>query len=298
MKILNFVKSLLPSLEKRDVLEDIRITISDLENNHLPSYNSASDFFSSNQPKSKDIINLSKEFYKHLTPNGISKQKSMVGDIYIRLTKYLDILKYLQDEIAEKMEADILDDSLTAKRANLLKASSISFFITRYAGELLNYIYSAEEDNLSKDDATLPPKTIEYINKNLRHFTYLLSDYGISLDEYKKLTSKIPDVTVNSDTADSVASVYNESDLDPITSGIRNFTYNPIYHIRLSIAQWQVSRYKEAKDKKKVLELRLLHLKMLQDGHEDAKLQTEIDYNQSRVDKLNKKISEIEAELE
>jgi len=298
MKIFNFIKQLLPSIEKREVLEDLRIAISDLETNILPSYNTATDFLSSNKPKSPAVIELGKEFYKHLSKNGISKQKTMVGDINLRLIKYLDVLKYVQDELSDVLEEDVLNEGLTANKATLIRTASLSLFINRYASSLLNYIYSLEENELSSDDFEPSPQLTKYINKNLRRFTYTLSDYGIAVNTFKSTIARVPEVIVNDANSSSVKAVYNADDLDPFTSSTKNLTVNPIYHIRMSIAQWQINRYKEAKEKKKVLELRLLHLKTLQEGQEDAKLQTEIDYNQSRLDKISRKIADVEAELE
>jgi len=298
MKILKFIKVLLPSLQKRDVMEDMRITISDLENNIIPSYKVAADFFSTNPFKAKETKELSNRFYKNLTSNGIHKQRSMIGDIHLRLVNYLEILRDVQDTMESSLDEDILNEAMSIRKANLLKIESSGFFISRYSSELLNYIYTLEENNLSKDATSLPPKTVKYVNRLLTRYVYLLGDVGITLSEYKTIIAKIPDVIITEDNSSAIGSIYKESDIDPISSDGLNFIYNPIYHIRLTISQWQVNRYKEAKDKKKVLELRLLHIKTLKQGVEDAKLQKEIDYNQSRVDKLNRYISDVEEEVD
>jgi hypothetical protein len=64
----------------------------------------------------------------------------------------------------------------------------------------------------------------------------------------------------------------------------------------MAIANYQIERYNSNKEKKKVLELRLLHLRLLNDGKNDPKIEKEINYIQRRVDSLDRKIKDSEAE--
>jgi hypothetical protein len=60
------------------------------------------------------------------------------------------------------------------------------------------------------------------------------------------------------------------------------------------VAEYQVARYKEKKELKSILELRLLNLKKTIDGSGDAALEKEINYTQSRIDKLNEQLRKAE----
>jgi hypothetical protein len=72
---------------------------------------------------------------------------------------------------------------------------------------------------------------------------------------------------------------------------------NPIYHLRSILAEWQAKRYKYNKERKALLELRLLQLNMKNSNTSDPKVQKEIEYIQSRVDDLGMYISSVEEDL-
>ena len=77
------------------------------------------------------------------------------------------------------------------------------------------------------------------------------------------------------------------------------FIGSPIYTVGLVFAQWEADRHKELKDKKKLLELRLLHLRLLQEqGKGDANQEKEITYLQRRVTDIDYKVSKIESSLD
>ena len=76
--------------------------------------------------------------------------------------------------------------------------------------------------------------------------------------------------------------------------GFTTVSSNPIYHLRLLVAEAQANRYKEASELKQVLELRILNLAKANQNSPDAHLQKEILYTQSRVDAATAKMREYE----
>jgi hypothetical protein len=78
---------------------------------------------------------------------------------------------------------------------------------------------------------------------------------------------------------------------------LQGFEMNPIYHFRLMIAEWQANRYKSYKEKKKLLEVKLLRLRLLREGKRDPKLDKEIDYIESLVGKLEYSMSKMEEDV-
>jgi ribosomal protein S4 len=67
--------------------------------------------------------------------------------------------------------------------------------------------------------------------------------------------------------------------------------------VRLVIADWQNARYASNADKKKMLELRLLHLRMLADKKESPQLENEIKYLEKRIDNITHNMREVEESL-
>lgn len=64
----------------------------------------------------------------------------------------------------------------------------------------------------------------------------------------------------------------------------------------MMIADWQVSRYKAAQEEKRMLEFRLLKLKLQSTGKADAKLDQNIEYTEQRLQQLNFKLHKMEQE--
>ena len=62
----------------------------------------------------------------------------------------------------------------------------------------------------------------------------------------------------------------------------------------MAVAEWQVNRYKAALEEKRALEYRLLALK--EEREPDARLQQEIAYTEGRLQKLNKKVIDMESD--
>ena len=300
MKIIDFIKSLLPRMNKSSILEDMRITNTELDTIVIPSYSAGTAHFKSNKIKSPVIKDLANVFYRNATLIG-GKKSSLVEDIYRQLPNLKENSEYIQSQIELLLEKDILSQGLTAKKAILIRAAESISFISKYSLDLLNYIYVNEaiELNTEVEEAfKLSPVAIKHIKDKIADFALLLTEYSAPNDKLANAITSIPEVIVNSKTASAVSGVYKDTDLDPFSGYANNFTYNPIYHLRMCIAESQAARYKANKEKKKVLELRLLHLKMLNEDKQDPKIEQEIEYNQSRVDKIERQMKEIEESME
>lgn len=78
----------------------------------------------------------------------------------------------------------------------------------------------------------------------------------------------------------------------------QGFVGSPIYSIRLIFAQWEADRYRGLKDRKKMMELRLLHLTLLKEnGNTDVDVEKEIIYLQKRVSDIDFNLDKIEASI-
>ena len=101
-------------------------------------------------------------------------------------------------------------------------------------------------------------------------------------------------MTVNADSIANTNSIIGANRTDPFQFGLIPIVLNPIYHVRMAIADWQVTRYKAAQEEKRMLEFKLLKLKLAQTGKKDARLDEQIEYTAGRLDKLNYKLKTME----
>jgi hypothetical protein len=299
MKLFDFAKNLLPSIEKNRVLEDLRITLAEIENSVLPNYSTATEFFKLNRIKSDKLKDLSDDFYRSLSDRSM-KQSSFIADIYRRLPNLVENTKLIQSQIELVLESDAIREGLSAKKILLIRAAESISFLSGYMLDLLNYAYVEETALISglTEDLDMSVVKIKHVNFNISRFAKILNEYATVPSEFRKIMTDVPEVTVNEKTMNGISGVYRESDLDPFNSGyMSGFYYNPIYHIRLAVSEWQAGRYKANKDKKKVLELRLLYLKLKAESKSDPKLEQEITYLQSRIDKIERDLKRVEEDL-
>lgn len=295
--LVDFVKSLLPHLTRPEVFEDIRITQAELNTVGIPSYAPAVEHFKVSKLVSEKNKDLEKLFERNYRP--ITKKKSLnfIAEIGSRLPEVVANLAATEISLNEVFGADVITSALTAKKAVLLRAVDQISFLSIFSVGLLNIIYYNEavasgieiSEEMAPDNAV-----INNTNKYMAAFAGILSIYGEDRSEYLSRIGTIPDVRFSEVNAEMLRSVYNENTLDPFSEfGVSSFIGNPIYHVRLVIAEWQEARYSMMRDKKKALELRLLHLKLLQDKENDAGVEKQIVYIQSRVSKLEYKMAKM-----
>ncbi len=302
MKLISFVKALVPRLSKEQVLEDIRITAGELDQIVAPCYKHAADYFKSNKFNSEACKSLSDSFYTKLDKSGIARQSNMVAEVALRVDFLKDNLSYVSAQIEELMERDIINEGLTAKKALLMRAAEHISFLSRFSSDLLSYVYTHESESYGTEvnpDLQLVPAVKKHVEANIGFFASYLGDYGMPNKEFSKIITQVPDVVISSRNENAILGTYKENEIDPFKGiYLSGFTGNPIYHVRLFIAEWQTARYKAAKEKKKTLELRLMHLRLVNEKKNDARLEAEIAYNQNRVDKLERYLREVEEDLE
>lgn len=301
MKILSFIQALLPKLEKSKIIEDLRISSAELDNVVIPSFTIAAEYFKGHKIKSDHTQKLTDIFYRNVSLTVRSKQPTVVNEIALMLVNLRQNATYVEDQLEVLLEHDIIAEGLTAKKALFIRAAEAISYVSRYSLEFLCLVYNNEAYEVNAEvgeNIKMVPATVKYVDAGMLKFAKAISDYGIPNDKFKKIFTAVPDVIVGGKAGNAVAGIYKENEIDPFSSGYTaNFTYNPIYHIRLTVAEWQANRYKANKEKKKVLELRLLHLKMLQEQKNDAKLENEINYIQGRIDKLERYLRSVEEEL-
>lgn len=290
-RLLDFIVSILPRIKKDDVLEDLRITTGELEQGVIPSYTDSVKFFKSEKAKSEEVVAITSVFSRNY---GKSVKGNLISEIESNLKDLHENLKFVSKEIEELLEHDIIKEGLTAKKTILLRAAEHFSFITRFSMDLLNYIYIYETKAAGAEHDELVPALKNGIEQNIMNFARLYAAYSDRPTAFQKLLNNLPDVVVNEKTYESLAAVYRES-LDPLPSVFsKGFENNPIYHLRLVLAEYQANRYKSFKDKKRMLELRLLNLKMVADDNPDPKVQQEIVYIQSRIEGIEYKMRRME----
>jgi hypothetical protein len=302
MNLLGFIQSLIPHISKNDVLEDIRITRQELESTTIPATSQAAEHFKITKIKSqnaKDLVNI---FYRNYDLAKQSSSVNIAAEIAEKLQVVLNNLKFVEKEFENSASSDIIAEGVTVKKAVMLRTVDQTTFISRFTMDFLTVLYRDEALEINpevEENISVPKIVIDRVEKYIALYANLLSIYGDKSFDFEKRFASIPDVIMSERTQEAIVATYGESKLDPYGApAVQGFLGNPIYHIRLLVAEWQANRYKAMKDKKKMLEMRLMHLQLLQENKNDAKLEQEISYIQSRVDKIEYSMAKAERSVE
>lgn len=297
--MLEFIKKLLPRIQKVDILEDIRITKSEIDKILTPSYNQAAIYFKTNKPKSKEYEYLANIFFTNINAKLTKRAINIVSQINEALPNISKNISYLESVIEEQMEKDVIRDAISARKSLLIKNVSELAMISRFAIDLLDYIYIKETDNKFSESNEITPEKENIIRNQIGVFARLIVQYSLKPEDYKEIVNSFVDIILNGKNNLISKKVYENTSRDnpffTVTpEAVSYFTYSPIYHIRLYIANWQVTRYKANEDKKRMLELRLLNLQSNSDNSSDPKIEKEIEYLQNRIERLESELRKME----
>ena len=297
MKIKNFIAALLPTFGTDRVLEDCRITKMELKEVTLPSYDQAALMFKGWKFKSEIMKGHIGSFNNLVKSSGgdnmfVTIQKSF-KDALINLDQ-------VESLIEKTYSQEVAGGGFTYLKANLLQFVECMHFVSKYARKFLIYTYIHETAQFVEDGAitaeSLTPAEQEWITANFINFCSALNVVSGNPGYVKKAISEIPDVVITSDNASTMSHTIGEAKLDPFQMSLIPIWLNPIYHVRMFVAEWQADRYKVAKEELKLLQLRKLNLEKLSEGKQDAAIQKQIEYMEGRIASLNYKIQKVEKE--
>lgn len=300
MNITDFLQSLLPSFGKNRVVEDARVTYDSLEGMVIPSYVEAEKLFTGWKYRSQAMRDFDKIFKRIVK---YDNDANMIVAISRGLQRISEQKEYIQDKIEASFEPEVVSTGLSCLKVNILRIVEATTFISDFAMMFLNYAYILETAEQAEDTgyvrSNLSPAEIKQIHDQFSDFCIAFNVVAKDKKQIVKAIDQIPDVLINIDTGHAVIGTLGEDKLDPLTMrGFSSVTSNPIYHIRMIVAERQIEKWKKNKELKKVLELRMLNLQMLLDGSTDAKTEKEILYIQGRIQSINHNLHKLEAGIQ
>lgn len=294
--LFNFVKSLNPRIRKSDAQSEIETTIKELREYTLPMARTLSE-----QHK---VVPFKSSFYKVFEANVYdhvkfsNKGTNLWLNISGALNNVLENAEVTKKLINDVLQEDTLRDGVTARVAHVLRFAGALSFVSRYITEVADYILSQEAVALGDEDSTAPAQA-KYLKDNIEKFARLLADTSIPPKDFQRMMADIPDAYVSEKDASTVMSMFTSKQLDPFTkmAGMSNWINSPVFVIRMMWETYQAERYHAAKDRKAMLELRLIHLQNRQQNENNPRLQREIEGLEARIRKYEQKIRKIEESI-
>lgn len=300
MKALNFLKSLLPNFAKQTVLEDIRATRIIITAITQPAYHDALRVFGNRKFSNTSLVSDWETFRRNVKGAAGANTVVAVEKSFKEMLAKLDLIEQL---VEKDYNDDIEGAGVTYYKAAVLQMLESIGFAVDFANKYLNYIYVVEAAEIYEDEgvnvadeinAAIMPADVRFIHERFTDFCTIMDVLAKPTDKVKADFEQIPDVTITDVGDRTVSATLGISKVDPFRHGFVPIAMNPIYHVRMKVADYQHYRYEKAKAEKEVLELRKKRLERALVGQKDAALEKQIDYTQKRIDDLAEMIRKTE----
>ena len=294
MKIFEFIKSLLPNFSRSRVVEDARISRAQLETIVIPAYSEAERVMTNWNFVSAEVQSMLLTFSRIVKqPRGTN----MIVALRSGFDKILALHAAIDDRVKKSFEEEIELAGITFYKVNLIHILEMINFTSGYSLTLLNYVYIAEGAKLGAGHPqlrqALTTDEVKEVEKKFIEFCMAFAILTRQLKDIQGALDTIPDIVAGNGEDLTIGSTIGEHKVDPLgmSSGFSNVTHNPIYRIRLMVAEHHANNYKKNLELQKVLELRLLNMERARNNEEpDAALEREINYTQSRIQGLERKL--------
>lgn len=292
MKFSNYLASLLPSFSRDQLLEDLDTVSDELRSHVLPPYRTAAKEFGSDKFYSESAQAADELFNKRLD---FKYKGNHLSGILVALENADSQIKVLQTMIDEEFALDITQAGLNTLRVNIMQLVEILGFSVRYARRHLNYIMVCESGHHSGKDIkdSFSTGELDWLRGGRDAFLTGMNILSLPTKEIEIKFKEIPNVLVTEESIENTQALLGKDKTDPFKMRFIPLVLNPIYHVRIRVAEYQAAKYREAKEERGILELRIMLLKEQRGGRDNVKIEKQIEYNEGRLQKLVYKVDKL-----
>lgn len=298
MNIFEYVKQLKKRFTKRNVNGAIDVINTELVNVTIPLIEKQLEFLRKND---KD---LTSQFYqrdrdaiiKDFAVTGYLRPTNPFDMLYKSLTNSVEILSYLKGYFDDAGVEDITGESVTIAKANVLQLIDLIAFASKYSLAWIDVVISAESNHRNQlaGEVNLTQQQIIYLDDNRASFGRVIAILATPVKKITEMLDNIPDVVIAETNPKLLNATQGTGRLDPLTMGLVQSKWNPIYVLDMLESDFFVWRYKVAKEEAEMLELKILRLKKQMQNNNDPKLATIIENRQGQLDKYRGKLQKME----
>lgn len=293
MKAEQFIKSLLPDFDKERINEDYRITKEELERYTLPAFQKAVPFIKDWEFRNERVLKMMVLFKTNVKSN----KGNFIEAIYEGLKSLPGNIDTVKEVVDNSFGDGVVSQGLTYYKSQLLQYMEAANFVTRYARRLLNFVYVAEASMFESQETienAITPADAQWVENNFFTFCTAFKAVTGKQSDVKAALANVPDILIQEGNQNNLEQTVGNKKLDPLELGFIPLALNPIFHVRMAIASWQINRYHAAKQEIKCLQLRQEHLRSLSQNKPNASTEKQIANLESRIQNLLKANAEME----
>lgn len=274
--IINFFTDTTFTMKKSDAYKYLEFTINSIKDDIIPTLNNIKDSKNLKQLKNNHFFTY---IYKQ---SGISAKDNYQAieryvEFFTKIEKSYSVLKKLIDN---HMQEVMTNKSMSVKSAAILRVLTDISSLTMYMPDLCIFVLTDEKDS------DLPKITFKRVKENFANFIEIIKTYYKTYDKTLKDIEYLPDDNITPDDAEKnlIQAMLGRYGADLPSS--KGFIGNPIYHIRLWWVDRQIAAYENLKQKKQLLELKVMELKLREQNENDPALRKQIEYYEDKISKM------------
>lgn len=292
MNILQYVKSLQPVTEKRELLKSLDQINLEYTDTLLPVLDEAAEALTVNfKPKS----NYYKKFDRQVR-NSINSSNSSLSLALQSIRNLRVVIDVTKKEVKDKLGIQFTNRGMSYNKANVVKMVDALAFYVKYSRKFLLVMTAAEANQLG--NATREkwsPAERDQIENSLSEFTSLIPTMLKSETELKRSFAQGSNALIEDDTFALSSQQLPVSQTDPLM--LNNFSpaNNPFVSLGKWWAEIKHNRYQLAKEELYGLQLRLEELRVLKSGDStNPVIQQQIQAYEKRISDYEYYIAKIE----
>lgn len=284
-KISAFISSLRDAFTQSELKEEIGILRTSAKE-VASTYRTASDLLGKTEFKSETGKNFDSAYKRYV--KGSRNQNLFVG-IHTHLTKLEAKLQVIEKLLQDEQKTDILREAISALEINIIRYLEQTKFVITYSSRLATVLAICETNVVSGQEelATVTQAEADYIAKHSPEFWEALNVLAPEAKVLETSMKSIPDIMLNKDNADAMASLVGRNKIDPLQMGFIPVNWNPFYHINMAIAEMQADAFDKLIEERNMVQFKLQQYKYASSGKANPALELKIQKTQERLDKLN-----------
>lgn len=300
MDIPAFLRNILPSFSRNDVLDKIRNIGQKIAKIVRPSYDLTIETIDEANFKSNFSKSVAKDFQTALPVNMKSERKPVTRFLPKALANAQILLDLLEQYVGKNITANVHIEGVSYQKATVLRLIELLDFFADYSIRHLSYAVASEtniEDYGRPDGLAFTPDELRFLENNRGAWIKLMSILQEDPKGSIKKIAEIPEIILGDMDIASVPALAGAS-ADPLHLGLIPVASNIFRWVGLRVAHWEVDRYERALQEKRVIELRLESRRMRLAGNPDAATEAIVANYENELVHIRDKIKDMERKME
>jgi len=299
MEIRKYIKSLIPAIERKEVVNAITTLKEELNTTVIPICDDFNESFKDHTFKGKMEKKLSRDLRQVVTftaPSAVF----VVNDVVKGLPALLDIM---EQHAKRLFSFQFSTFNISFDRANFLQLLDAVTFYIHYHRRFMLELVQEENVAMGKGKPSKWSKGFKlFVEQGFNSYLELTRAFFVTPSEFETRLKTVSNAEISDDTFEMARKTLGVLKTDPfqLERGFVSSTFrpiNPLFSLGKRRAELQVKRYRLGKEELAGLQLRLQEYRELRDGsNADPKLQKLIEYTESRVENLNYELVQFEEE--